>query len=78
MLSTLFVTEQHSRIDLKEKRMHLWNVAKLWLSGDISLRTALYALRTRASAVCGKGGYYHIDPIDICAPRFGQEKTHNQ
>lgn len=39
-----------------------WNILRLWATGKIGMRTAVYALREKPVAVAGKGGGYIIDP----------------
>lgn len=43
---------------------YTFNVLSLWCTRKIDLRTVLYALKNRPSAVAGRGGSYHVDPID--------------
>lgn len=44
--------------------MYALNVLKLWCAGKIDFRTVVHALRNRPIAVAGRGGSYHVDPID--------------
>ena len=44
--------------------MYTMNVLSLWLSGKVDFRTVIHALRHRPSGVAGRGGSYHVDPID--------------
>lgn len=43
---------------------YVFNAFSLWLARKIDLQTLLHALRNRPAAVAGRGGSYHIDPID--------------
>ena len=44
--------------------MYLLNVMTLWCTRKINMRTVVHALRNRPSAVAGRGGSYHVDPLD--------------
>ncbi len=44
--------------------MYVFNVLSLWCTRKINMRTVVHALRYRPIAVAGRGGSYHLDPID--------------
>ena len=44
--------------------MYIFNVVPLWCARKIDFRTVVHALKKRPMAVAGKGGSYHVDPID--------------
>ncbi|RZU28966.1 hypothetical protein BDD14_6552 [Edaphobacter modestus] len=37
----------------------------LWLRRRISFRTMCWALRERPLAVCGRGGSFQVDPVEL-------------
>ena len=45
--------------------MYVLNVLSLWCARKIDFRTVVHALKKRPMAVAGRGGSYHIDPIDL-------------
>lgn len=45
--------------------MYLWNLLTLWVAGKIDWHSVVYALRERPIAVAGRGGSYHVDPVDL-------------
>lgn len=44
--------------------MYVLNVLSLWYARKIDFRTVVHALKNRPIAVAGRGGSYHVDPID--------------
>jgi hypothetical protein len=40
--------------------MYAWNVFKLWATRKINWPTAIYALKERPIAVCGRDGAYQV------------------
>ncbi len=44
--------------------MYVFNVLRLWVSRKIDAPTVVFALRERPAAIAGRGGSYHVDPID--------------
>lgn len=47
-----------------KQSVYVFNVLSIWFARKIDIRTVIYAVRNRPSAVAGRGGLYHVDPID--------------
>lgn len=45
--------------------VYVLNVLSLWYARKIDFRTVVHALKNRPIAVAGRGGSYHVDPIDF-------------
>lgn len=52
-------------LDLGKQALYVLNVLSLWCARKIDLRTVVHALKKRPMAVAGRGGSYHVDPIDL-------------
>lgn len=44
--------------------MYVLNLLTLWCASKIDFHTVVHALKNRPIAVAGRGGSYHVDPID--------------
>ena len=48
----------------RKQPMYVLNVLSLWCARKIDFHTVVHALKNRPIAVAGRGGSYHVDPID--------------